>query len=82
VSMKWITKGNSCSVQTVGYGVHGGGAGHQSIGIKDSRVEALCPVRSGSLGDKGMRFSPELPSGSKSVAPDVHPHDTIPPEGE
>ena len=36
----------------------------------------------GALGDKGMCFSPELPSGSKSVAPDVHPHDTIPPEGE
>ena len=32
----------------------------------------------GALGDKGMRFSPELPSGSKSVVPDVHRRDTIP----
>lgn len=32
----------------------------------------------GALGDKGMHFSPELPSGSKSVVPDVHPRDAIP----
>ena len=36
----------------------------------------------GALGDKGMCFNPEPPGESKSVVPDDHHHDTIPPEGD
>ena len=82
VSMKWITEGNSCHVQMAGYGAHGEEQVTKALVARTAGWKRCVLSLQGALGDKGMCFNPEPPGESKSVVPDGHHHDTIPPEGD